>query len=766
MYLNRIITYLFLFLIGIGGFFGNIHINIQNQDNQINTIVSYETNTTYAADPEKDASKKAMEMYNEWIDGINAVLAILSIIISPIILFVGWLMSPDWTSGDLFNLREPMYKLWITISNIVYFIYAILLIFIALWTMFNQEKFGYKVMLPKLALGILMVPVTWWFVQWTISIASVVTASVMTIPTETITGNDSAWFQKASIPTVIVMDSTGSGSISSSSIDCEITPGACISPKQFLEKAWGMFSPMIIYGYSVFKFQKIDRLDWGLDVAKAALKIVHSSVVAAIMFLVFWLLTLALAAMLFVRAIKLWMYAIFSPLFTFRFVAGSNLLWGDDDSFSLKEFIGLAFVPAIVGITLSFGLIIINAVNWPERKPGATPPATTCNLRSSPGCVTSGILWSPENEVSRQILKDSDGVEYTDTRLKFGGIQAIFLWKAVNQSDGSWSAIGPLDAAGGMFGTLIIDIIALVFIWMAFMAAKNVSKAVKGAVEPFEAIGKSVGDMAKSLPKYTPIPGTGISASTIWKTAELSRQKLDSTMRTRDEEKVGSLFPNLVEWNIKELDRVKAQEKLKWQIKDYKWIQSTLWDLNSGMKFTEANIKASQLAIQNAGVDVGRLVQDITNDRSISDEKLRAAAIKFAKWENIDKQETELVIKWLQSKAGTWKSKDTNNPSDISAKVEISKDGTNKITILNEPLQFKLKNNGDIDGNITGVEALKWKNMNQSKEDFEKSLQNSWNLTKSAAATIVSAIEKQGWIFNSKIDTSTPPASGWSGWWH
>jgi len=49
------------------------------------------------------------------------------------------------------------------------------------------------------------------------------------------------------------------------------------------------------------------------------------------------------------------------------------------------------------------------------------------------------------------------------------------------------------------------------------------------------------------------------------------------------------------------------------------------------MKFTEANIKASQLAIQNAGVDVGRLVQDITNDRSISDEKLRAAAIKFAK---------------------------------------------------------------------------------------------------------------------------------------
>ena len=56
---------------------------------------------------------------------------------------------------------------------------------IALGTMFGQDKFSYKVMLPKLALGILMVPFTWWFVQWTISIASVVTAAVITIPNET-----------------------------------------------------------------------------------------------------------------------------------------------------------------------------------------------------------------------------------------------------------------------------------------------------------------------------------------------------------------------------------------------------------------------------------------------------------------------------------------------------------------------------------------------------------------------------------------------------
>jgi uncharacterized integral membrane protein len=135
---------------------------------------------------------------------------ILSTLVSPVILLAGWLMSPDWTSGDIFGLRTPMYTLWVTVSNIVYFIYAVMLILIALGTMFGKESFSYKVMLPKLALGILMVPFTWWFVQWTISLSSVVTASVMSIPSESI--KESKWFtDTASIPKKITVSSTSTG---------------------------------------------------------------------------------------------------------------------------------------------------------------------------------------------------------------------------------------------------------------------------------------------------------------------------------------------------------------------------------------------------------------------------------------------------------------------------------------------------------------------------------------------------------------------------
>lgn len=57
-----------------------------------------------------------------------------------------------------------------------------------------------------------------------------------------------------------------------------------------------------------------------------------------------------------------------------------------------------------------------------------------------------------------------------------------------------------------MFGTIIIDLIALVFIWVAFMAAKNVSKAVSAAVSPFEAIGSKIGKLATNMPQYMPLP--------------------------------------------------------------------------------------------------------------------------------------------------------------------------------------------------------------------------------------------------------------------
>lgn len=48
-----------------------------------------------------------------------------------------------------------------------------------------------------------------------------------------------------------------------------------------------MYGPLVVYGYSVFKFKEINRLSTTLDIASAALQIVHTSIVSTIMFAVF-----------------------------------------------------------------------------------------------------------------------------------------------------------------------------------------------------------------------------------------------------------------------------------------------------------------------------------------------------------------------------------------------------------------------------------------------------------------------------------------------
>jgi hypothetical protein len=186
---------------------------------------------------------------------MNIILGLISIIVSPAVMFAGWLMSPDWTSGDLFGLRAVFYQLWITVSNITYFIYAVMLIFIALATIFGSDHYGYKALLPKLALGILLVPFTWWAVQFIISTATIVTASVMSIPHETLnelqssnTQKDS-WWNKPSIPTKIEVSSDEKLTKKSEDATKECTESTCISPKKFLASSAGMYGYMMVYAY-------------------------------------------------------------------------------------------------------------------------------------------------------------------------------------------------------------------------------------------------------------------------------------------------------------------------------------------------------------------------------------------------------------------------------------------------------------------------------------------------------------------------------------
>lgn len=88
--------------------------------------------------------------------------------------------------------------------------------------------------MPRLVVGILMVPFTWWAVQWAVSVSTVLTASVLTIPRETISQSDNKndWWNTPNIPTCIA---TGSPDNKDSIAQCNDSKEK-IRPKEFSEK--------------------------------------------------------------------------------------------------------------------------------------------------------------------------------------------------------------------------------------------------------------------------------------------------------------------------------------------------------------------------------------------------------------------------------------------------------------------------------------------------------------------------------------------------
>lgn len=104
-------------------------------------------------------------------------------------MLAGWLLSPDWTFGEVFGLRPILHQLWVLVSNVVYVIFGFFLVFIAFANIFGGESakaYEMKNMLPKLVTGMLMVPFTWFIVSATLSISNVLTASVIQLPVSTI----------------------------------------------------------------------------------------------------------------------------------------------------------------------------------------------------------------------------------------------------------------------------------------------------------------------------------------------------------------------------------------------------------------------------------------------------------------------------------------------------------------------------------------------------------------------------------------------------
>lgn len=47
---------------------------------------------------------------------------------------------------------------------------------------------------------------------------------------------------------------------SASSVDCDKTPDQCTSVKKIMESGSGIYSPMLVYAYGIFKVQDVKKI--------------------------------------------------------------------------------------------------------------------------------------------------------------------------------------------------------------------------------------------------------------------------------------------------------------------------------------------------------------------------------------------------------------------------------------------------------------------------------------------------------------------------
>ena len=74
---------------------------------------------------------------NSLITSLNVGIGILTFLVTPLIMLAGWLLSPDWTFGEIFGLRPILHQIWILISNVVYVIFGFMLVFVAFANIFG-----------------------------------------------------------------------------------------------------------------------------------------------------------------------------------------------------------------------------------------------------------------------------------------------------------------------------------------------------------------------------------------------------------------------------------------------------------------------------------------------------------------------------------------------------------------------------------------------------------------------------------------------------
>lgn len=440
--------------------------------------------------------------------------------------FASWFIDPSWYTWGVFWLSSVFKNIWVLVSNVVYMIFWWMIIWIAFMNIISAEGDNYalKTALPKLIVWILMVPFTWYIVQFVLSVSAVMTTSVLLLPKDMIV--TSAKDERIKIKDICVYDFTQKSPWSQweSWDTSSLKRNECYSSWTWEKSITDIFDTwaywiLYYYTYEIFKVNQLDSIDFdGLVdafsinnpggfvkelsnqsvVSKGAwglIQIVFNLIIA----IAYFLLLAALVVALITRIIRLWIYTMASPIFALSFY-----LWkASDKIFDIKEFIKLAFVPFLVAWALAFWVLFLSVITvWINKLENEGDFCTPSNGKYFE-------IWQPrENNPLLYAWKTTSPTDYVicinwKPTMVFKGVV-----NTTNNENTDWKSLEV-----SWLGHIILKIFWIVVIWMSVMAAFKYSEITEKAVEPIWKIWSNIWSLAKDIPSHIPVTPGGLSIS-------------------------------------------------------------------------------------------------------------------------------------------------------------------------------------------------------------------------------------------------------------
>jgi hypothetical protein len=337
---------------------------------------------------------------------LASINTFMHIVLMILLNLLQYLLQADFLNDPM--MMGSLNKIWVLSRNIMNVIFAIMLVGVAIYTIITAKGDFIKGKISTFIVAVIFVNFSWFFPRVIIDVANVLTATVYSVP-GMLPGFRCRTYGNQPCTVIVnqILFPANQAAVDdwkdeARCTDAPNTPGpntcscddkkntkiGCYAisdyPGTGLGGAHAMINGMLV---SFINIHVLTQLPVGVNFGAGAasfssvLRIMINIMMAFVTQFAVMLALLGLAVGLFIRILILWLTIAFMPFVFLGYVItgklGTNIFGFETDIW--KEFINAAFLPAVVGIPMTIGFIMLSVM-----APSAPPPGFPLQFGFSP----------------------------------------------------------------------------------------------------------------------------------------------------------------------------------------------------------------------------------------------------------------------------------------------------------------------------------------------------------------------------------------------